>query len=408
MTTYNEHTQDARPIILCFLAFYLPGFRSGGPLRSISNLVAHLGDEFDIRIVTSDRDLLDSASYQNILINDWNRAGKAWVYYASPEMLTFFGVVRLLRDIPHDVLYLNSFFSLRFSIWPLLARRFYLSPARKCVIAPRGEFSPGALRIKSWRKLFFILYAKAIYLHPRLLWQASSELEAADIRRVMKGIAKSLFVAPDLLPVSCPNPSSSHCDAKVDSVSPVNTQPVLRITFLSRIAEMKNLDFLLSVLFSVRARVALCVYGPIADPEYWSRCKVLSSSLPDNVVVKYLGEVQPQLVPEVFAGSDLMVLPTLGENFGHVIIESLAVGTPVLISDRTPWQSTAGGGVEVLTLDDSCLWAAAIERFANLSDCERLNRRADALSYSFSYLENNDHVALSRELFLAVLDSPVV
>ena len=36
---------------------------------------------------------------------------------------------------------------------------------------------------------------------------------------------------------------------------------------------------------------------------------------------------------------NLFVLPTLGENFGHVIIEALTLGIPVLLSDRTPWTS---------------------------------------------------------------------
>ena len=38
-------------VILCFVAYYLPGYRSGGPVRTIANFVDHLGDEFDIRIV---------------------------------------------------------------------------------------------------------------------------------------------------------------------------------------------------------------------------------------------------------------------------------------------------------------------------------------------------------------------
>ena len=35
----------------------------------------------------------------------------------------------------------------------------------------------------------------------------------------------------------------------------------------------------------------------------------------------------------------LFTLPTLGENFGHAIFESLAAGRPVLVSDQTPWQN---------------------------------------------------------------------
>src|SRR4051812_11201747 len=48
--------EAAKPCILTFSRFYLPGFRAGGPIRSISRLVECLGDEFQFRIVTADRD----------------------------------------------------------------------------------------------------------------------------------------------------------------------------------------------------------------------------------------------------------------------------------------------------------------------------------------------------------------
>ncbi|MGC9337945.1 MAG: glycosyltransferase, partial [Candidatus Cloacimonadia bacterium] len=43
-------------------------------------------------------------------------------------------------------------------------------------------------------------------------------------------------------------------------------------------------------------------------------------------------------VPKAMAEHDLFFFPTHGENFGHVINEALSVGTPVLISNRTPWR----------------------------------------------------------------------
>ena len=38
--------------ILVFIDWYLPGYRAGGPIQSIANLVNHLDDELDISIVT--------------------------------------------------------------------------------------------------------------------------------------------------------------------------------------------------------------------------------------------------------------------------------------------------------------------------------------------------------------------
>lgn len=67
----------SRPIIPCFVAYYLPGYCSGGPVRTIVNFVDHLGDEFDIRIVTRDRDALDTEPYASVEVDAWNTVGKA-------------------------------------------------------------------------------------------------------------------------------------------------------------------------------------------------------------------------------------------------------------------------------------------------------------------------------------------
>ena len=93
------------PVILCFADYYLPGYRSGGPVRSISNFVDYFGDEYDIHIITRDRDFLDSDSYLGISIDRWNRVGKANVFYASNRFLSLWGIARLLRNTTHDILY---------------------------------------------------------------------------------------------------------------------------------------------------------------------------------------------------------------------------------------------------------------------------------------------------------------
>ena len=38
-----------------------------------------------------------------------------------------------------------------------------------------------------------------------------------------------------------------------------------------------------------------------------------------------------------YASADLFVLPTKGENFGMVVAEALAAGTPVVCTSAAPW-----------------------------------------------------------------------
>jgi len=387
-------SRNARPIILCFVTYYLPGYRSGGPVRTIANFVDHLGDEFDIRIVTRDRDALDTKPYPSIEIDAWNRntVGKAQVFYASKKTVNLRGIAKLIRETPHDILYLNSFFAFGFTTLSLLARRLGWAPKTPCVIAPRGEFSRGAIALKAWKKRFYMRVTRMMGLYSGLHWQASSEFEASDIKRELRSLAAEISVAPDLPPaIEAAGLQSTSHKPRIDGP--------LRIIFLSRISPMKNLDFLLEVLGVVAAPIELLIFGPLREPDYWSQCQALIALLPSNIQIDYRGEVIPLDVPKTFASADLFIFPTRGENYGHVVLESLAAGTAVLISDRTPWQSSDDKAVEVLPLEDTEAWVKAVEYWARFDRQQLEQMRAAALGYAQRYLQTSEALEQNRSLF---------
>ena len=379
---------STRPIILCFVAYYLPGYRSGGPVRTIANFVEHLGGEFDIRIVTRDRDALDTVPYPSVKVDEWNQVGAARVFYASKKTLTLGGVAKLIRDTEHDVLYLNSFFAFEFTCLPLLARRLGMAPRTRCVIAPRGEFSQGAIALKAVKKRMYMTGAKFLGLYSNLKWQASSELEALNIQREWDVQRTQVFVASDLpsLPTT------------PDQLPSERKSGPLRIIFLSRISPMKNLDFLLRVLSKAEFNVDLYIFGPKENAQYWETCKHLIDCFPVSIQVKLSGEIDHNEVAGELAKYDLFVLPTRGENFGHVIFEALSAATPVLISDQTPWQQDGTSAVTVLPLDED-LWGAEIRRWANKSELDLLDSRKKAFAYANAYVKNSPALTQNRLLF---------
>lgn len=384
----------SRPIILCFVAYYLPGYRSGGPVRTIANFVDHLGDEFDIRIVTRDRDALDTEPYSSVEIDAWNTVGKAQVFYASGKTVNLRGIVKLMRETPHDVLYLNSFFAFGFTTLPLLARRLGWAPKTPCVIAPRGEFSQGAIALKARKKRLYMGVTQMVGLYADLHWQASSEFEVSDVQRELGGAAGAISVAPNLPPAIEPSALGNA------SYKPRADGP-LRLVFLSRISPMKNLDFLSRVLAKVTACVKLAIYGPKEDASYWQQCQHLLAQLPENISVSVHDQVNHERVRSVFAEYDLFAFPSRGENFGHVILESLSAGTPVLLSDQTPWLPNLNNGLEVLELDDD-LWFARINEWAKFTDDVLLEKRHAALAYALDYLTTSPSLAQNRELFISI------
>ncbi|MCE2463815.1 MAG: glycosyltransferase, partial [Dehalococcoidia bacterium] len=119
----------------------------------------------------------------------------------------------------------------------------------------------------------------------------------------------------------------------------------LNLVFLSRVSRMKNLAGALRMLYGLEGKISFDIYGPLEDTAYWAECRKIIRSLPENVAVTYRGAASHEEVGRVMAEHDLFLLPTLGENFGHVIFESLAAGCPVLVSDRTPWRGLEEKGV---------------------------------------------------------------
>jgi len=376
--------------ILCFVNWYLPGFRAGGPIQTVANFVEHLGEEFNIRIVCCDRDVNDNDSYQNIKVDTWNIVGKAKVFYASPKTISFNGFKKILKETPHNILYLNSVFTYGFSILPLLVRLLNFNKKTPCIIGPRGEFSKAALSMKSFKKKFFLFLSKIIGLHNNLYWQASTKLELEDIKKNYGDVANKIMVARDLTPRNLISQDISF---------PKRSKGPLRIVFLSRISPMKNLDFLMSVLSKISKDVEFNIFGPKNDFLYWNKCKKILSKLPKNIKVKIGDEVPHKSVHNVFSENDLFAFPTKGEALGHIILESLSAATPVLVSDKTSWISDNQKGLQAISLNKN-KWIKAINDWANISDDEIIFRRKAALKYANkAYLDNLKSIDANKKLF---------
>ncbi len=358
MISSNNEACESRPVIFVLLGFYLPGYKAGGPIRSIANLVAVLGREFCFRIVTSDRDLRETSRYSGVETDCWTPVGEADVMYLTPGWRGRLRMMALLRSVvPDSILYLNSFFGRRYSMLAIFMNWLGLLQTRRLVVAPRGEFSPGALGINPIRKRLYIVIANKLGLYQQVFWHASTEMEAADIRRcfpkvsdvgntsIMQGMEQTyerayrsiLFIAKDIGYISQP----PNGKVKMKRKRPGQ----LRVVFVSRISPMKNLLTALTLLQGVSGDVSFDIYGPAEDVGYWNQCKKAIESLPANIRVEYMGTVEHAKVHEVFAEHELFLFPTLGENYGHVICEALIAGCPVLLSDQTPWRNLEEAGV---------------------------------------------------------------
>jgi len=395
--------------VLVSVAYYLPGFKAGGPIQTLKNMIDYLGDEFEFWLLTADRDLGDTQPYSHVPIDQWHTQGKARVCYLSPAERRLNRWRQRLNELEYDVLYLNSFWhhDSRCALW---LRRFGLVPRRPVIVAPRGEFSPGAYRLKAWKKRAYLFAAKSVGLCRDVQWHASNEMEAGQIRALFH-VNATVHCASDLPPSISVGALSEniHCAPNRPSRSalaaggpPRSKQPgAARIVLLGRVSRMKNVDYALRVLAQVRGDVDFRVLGPPEDREYDAECKALAEQLPPGVRATMLGAVPPEDVGRELAAAHLMFLPTRGENFGHAIIEALRAGCPVLISDQTPWHGLEDDRAGwVLPLDEAERFRAVVQRVIDMPQPEWAEWSAGARRFGERFACDPAHREANRQLFL--------
>ncbi len=362
-----------RKKVMVFCDYYLPGFKSGGGMWTVVNLVDHFRESYDFYIVTRNHDgKADKKPYDSVKTGEWNSVGSGKVFYLKAGQLTVRAFRDLLREVTPDIVFLNSVFSMP-SITFLRARKSSRLSEIPVIVSPCGELAGATLKFKAVKKGLFLKYAKLSGLYRDVIWRASFESDAIEIRAAMgKGI--EVYCAPDLPPKTI-LPGFNLSD------KPEKRRGAVRLVFVSRLVRKKNLHYLLERLSSCTSgEIVLDVVGPIEDKEYWKECEAAAQKLPANIRLNVLG---PMPYPETLARMQLahfFVLPTLTENFGYVFIEALACGCPLLISNRTVWgEVTQKGSGWAVPLEDPIAWDAAIrdcvkmeqERFSQMAKSAR-------------------------------------
>ena len=374
--------ESKKRTIVIFSNSYLPGYKYGGPLRTISNLCDCLGEEYQFRIIANDRDYGETTPYSNIKYDEPNYVGNAEVWYLKPGGFTFSAIQKLTKDA--DLIYCCGPYD-NYAYKSMFLKRLNRIK-QPLVIASMGTFSKGAIAIKSWKKKLFFGVCKFFGFFKRVVWSATSELEKEDIQRYI-GKKATCYIAEDL-------------PRKISPSVQKEKRTVLHGVFLSRICQMKNLLYAIETLKGVKSPLVFDIYGIIEDAEYWGRCQNALQGLPSNITWAYKGAVAPERVVETFSAYDFFLFPTLGENYGHVIYEALAGGCMPIISDQTPWLDLQAKQVGyVLPLKDGQAFVTAIEELCALPNEELASMQGKAHQYAVDKYNQSVENTGYREVF---------
>ena len=303
--------------ILIFTDSFLPGYKGGGPITSISNLVILLNNHFDILICTRDRDFGDTEPYKDIEQDKITKYKEYNVIYLSS--MDKQSLSKVIIDFNPDLLYLNSFFSKTTQIVMFLNKFTF---KKKLIVAPRGELQENALNIKKTKKSIYLAIYKLLGFYKNIHFHSTDTIETDSIKN-MFGI--------DAI-------TQLQNAVKINNFEPLmKKENELKIIFVSRVSRKKNLHYALNLLKNIKYDIVFDIYGPKEDMNYWNECQNIIDTLPKNIHVSYRGSLSQNEIVGKMREYHTFLFPTLSENFGHVIVESMQAGLVPLISDQTPW-----------------------------------------------------------------------
>jgi glycosyltransferase involved in cell wall biosynthesis len=375
--------------IAVFIDWFLPGYKAGGPITSVSNLINTLKKNFDFFIITSDRDLNETKPYQNIQTNKWLKKNSYNIIYLSPSSQNLKTYKKIINKNHFDKIYINSLFSLKFAILPLIAaKKNYKN--EDIILAPRGMLSQQAFAKKKFKKEIFIIISKIFGLFNGIIFHATNQNEKQNIQSFFPN--NKIIISPNL-PKFNP-PPLQHKN---------KTKGKLSLVSIARISQEKNTLFALKILSQIKNyKIKFDLYGTIVEKDYWNKCKKIIENLPENINVEYLGPIKPYKVGKTFSEYHFAFMPSIGENFGHSIFEAMAAGCPVIISNNTPWknleQKEIGWDID---LSDTKKFIQTIIYCANMSEIEYNKISEKTANFAEKFAKNPDLIEKTKKLFIS-------
>lgn len=214
----------------------------------------------------------------------------------------------------------------------------------RLVVSPHGTLAPWALARSAWKKRL-VWPLQAPLLQETNVVHVTSPEEAAHARNA--GVRCPIAVVPNAVDV----PGAAEHPRRPE------------VLFLSRIHPTKGLDLLLHAWREVaplHPEWSLRVVGT-GTPEYEREMRELTSSLAIPRVM-FSGPLYGAEKVAAYQQASVFILPTHTENFGMVVAEALAAGTPAIVTRGAPWQGLESEGCGAWVQSGVPELAAALDR----------------------------------------------
>jgi glycosyltransferase involved in cell wall biosynthesis len=231
------------------------------------------------------------------------------------------GLLSYLKDCENTIIHTHG-------LWRIIntyPKKLSLNDnGNKFVISTRGMLSPYSFQKNRAAKLLFWKLLQLPALRACNCIHATSEAEYSEIRNA--GIDVPVAIIPNGIGIS---------ELKRTPIKDRENS----IVYLGRIDPKKNIEMLLKAWFLLKNTTGwkLKIVGPI-DSSYAQELKSYASKL-DCGNIEFLGAKFGLEKYQIYDSSKAFVLPTINENFGLVVAEALAHGTPVITTKGAPWSA---------------------------------------------------------------------
>lgn len=155
-------------------------------------------------------------------------------------------------------------------------------------------------------------------------------------------------------------PYGTNLSGLTPPTRPVRERAPIKLLFVGTLCQRKGLKYLLEAVSQIpRDQVELTLCGRPMDDLSWVR----SSGVPVTV----LESVSAAMLRQQYREADVFVFPSLAEGFGHVLLEAMAAGLPIVSTDRTAAPDLIEDGTHgfLVAAGDPQALASAIRKFVD-------------------------------------------
>jgi glycosyltransferase involved in cell wall biosynthesis len=365
--------------VLFITPYFRPAQLGGGGQISIENLVDLLRNDYNVTIICYNHDFGCKRRISELFFIKEN---KLCIYLFSFK--DFYKIYKEIKLTKFKVVYFNSFFS------PICLLFHFIYFFDNKIISPKGEFYNAALRKKVIIKKGILLFFR--FFKQKSTFHSTSIHEVDSIKKYFP--LSKILIARDI-------PALLNQKVQRNNKIYISKNTPFKIIYSSRIEPKKNLSFLPRLLIQVDGPIQFDIYGDISDLNYFEQVLVDLKGLPTNIIWKYCGRLNFNDAKVVFSNYDLFIFPTLGENYGYVIYESLQCGCPILLSkNTTPWDDLEAAGVGYnIKLNDIKVWVDKIRYFKDMSHTNRKNISNNCLQYIQKKYDINNIINENKQIF---------